>query len=912
MMNNNIWEILQLQPQATKKEIRRQYAKLSRNCHPEEEPEEFARLQNAYQEALKLCESSKDLFQVDMELVDEKQSENKMFQEKLLYEKTYDKESCNDFHNQEKEAYDEPVTPLMDKLLKKEESDFEKYISSGIIKTILDTLADSKKKNKPVTWQEIFLSDEFLDEQFTEQFAKGLQYVFEQIPQVTNVNEVPSAFLTELAIAYGMEVDSNGNISSFSGDGAEGVIGDYWFSMPEEWYRIRAVGYLKKKQNRVRACSFDRYRLLLFMDESVLINENESIQWEEIIWGMAPHSCYENGVENARGSRIIIRLCIYWLSHYKVPDNVVTYIYKRLCLDSIDNISCKEWYIPLKACIEEHYSQLECLDKEKGKIKEIFVSKYMALTSLSSNMIDDYREGKDFDEITFNKKNEEFFSSDVWKVYAKNSVIINYLAEKFTSASQRYETADKMFYTYYDPDKWYEKSEDMLLEKLIRSRYFSRKEFRVDIDKRVQYILMYGYGIRKFRGAKNYDEYGNYEINGEMNLMLYMDYIFAIGDECEYEGEQYEYVFSDGNRIDYLFRHNHVSVRWNGNEVHGNILSAKQLLTYEKELSDAGSFFALLSILDRRDISLYNEIRKCIDKWMRGLELTANIRSKIIDCILKGSDEIEEIGNYLIATNGNNCVYVVEQKGEFIPYLFSPRGLIRLPQFSGAKNASSLEEARAAYTTPMPELIKTYELEGKSEDEIWDIIYEGLVLNGRNNSDCSYTLEGEYDKEYVKAYMEREGKYIQNAFVVLSGSVRKDNIGPLVVSLFGNGICNIDSYYEYHKKAEEVLEAVSDKYHDNGVAIGWVTSAYNAYGIQPIILGESGKLYMRTGIRKLLSGDSIKDVLKAHIYTLRYKKVEVYDNVLSLSRFENRFEYSFKAYDYEDAESLANYYGMYQ
>ena len=186
------------------------------------------------------------------------------------------------------------------------------------------------------------------------------------------------------------------------------------------------------------------------------------------------------------------------------------------------------------------------------------------------------------------------------------------------------------------------------------------------------------------------------------------------------------------------------------------------------------------------------------------------------------------------------------------------------------------------------------------------------MLNGRNNSDCSYTLEGEYDKEYVKAYMEREGKYIQNAFVVLSGSVRKDNIGPLVVSLFGNGICNIDSYYEYHKKAEEVLEAVSDKYHDNGVAIGWVTSAYNAYGIQPIILGESGKLYMRTGIRKLLSGDSIKDVLKAHIYTLRYKKVEVYDNVLSLSRFENRFEYSFKAYDYEDAESLANYYGMYQ
>ena len=910
-MNKDVWDVLQLKEGATKKEIRRQYAKLSRACHPEEEPEKFAELQNAYQKALELCESSASPLFVDEEPVAEKLFDKKLFHEESLSEKIYDKELCDDSAGFENEIYEAPSTPLVDKLYEKEENAFEQYISSGIIKTISDALADRKKKNKPATWQEIFLTDKFLDEQFTEQFADGMRFIFEQMPEITNVNEVPSAFLTELAIAYGIEVNSDGHISSIGRDGVEGVLAHYWFQMPEEWYEVRATGYLKKIQNRVRAITYARYRMLLFMDDSAFLNESESLKWEEIIWKLDANSCYENGVANATSSKILIRLCSYWLSHYRVPDHVITYIYRRLHLDSIDTISCKEWYVPLKDCIEANYPQLECLDTEKGNTKELFVSKYMPFISLTSDLIDDYRNGNAFDETTFAKKNKEFFDSDIWKMHAKNPVVINYLAENFNAATKRYETADIMFYTYYNPDQWYDESEDKLLEMLIRSRYFSRKEFDVNIDKRAQYILMYGYGIRKLQGAKIYDRYGFYESNGALNLMLYMDYLFSIGDDCEYEGEQYECAFSDGNRMEYLPEHNHVSVRWNGNDVHGNILSAEQLLTYEKELSDAGSFFALLSIMDRSDVSLYDEIRKCIDKWLRELELTANIRSKIIDCILKGGDEIEQLGDYVICTNGNKTLYMADCKGEFIPYLFSPRGLTMLPQFAGANKASSLEEAKEAYMIPMPELIKTYDLEGKSEAEIWDIIFEGFVLNGKINSIRCDTPEEEYDKEYVKAYMEREGKYIQNVFVVLSGSVRKEDNGPLSISLFGNGVCNMNSYYQYDEKAEKLLAAVSDKYHENGVAIGWVASAYNQCAMQPIVLGESGKLYIRNAIKKLLCGNSIKDVLKAHIHVMQYTKVEVYANVLSWSRFENTFDYCFKIEDYEAADSLANYYGMY-
>ena len=91
-MNKDVWDVLQLKEGATKKEIRRQYAKLSRACHPEEEPEKFAELQNAYQKALELCESSASPLFVDEEPVAEKLFDKKLFHEESLSEKIYDKE----------------------------------------------------------------------------------------------------------------------------------------------------------------------------------------------------------------------------------------------------------------------------------------------------------------------------------------------------------------------------------------------------------------------------------------------------------------------------------------------------------------------------------------------------------------------------------------------------------------------------------------------------------------------------------------------------------------------------------------------------------------------------------------------------------------------------------------------------
>lgn len=48
----NCWEVLGIEPTSDKKEIKRAYAKLLKQYHPEENPEEFKQIQAAYQQCL--------------------------------------------------------------------------------------------------------------------------------------------------------------------------------------------------------------------------------------------------------------------------------------------------------------------------------------------------------------------------------------------------------------------------------------------------------------------------------------------------------------------------------------------------------------------------------------------------------------------------------------------------------------------------------------------------------------------------------------------------------------------------------------------------------------------------------------------------------------------------------------------
>ena len=48
----NAWEVLEIEPTSDKKEIKKAYARLLKQYHPEENPEEFKQIQAAYQQCL--------------------------------------------------------------------------------------------------------------------------------------------------------------------------------------------------------------------------------------------------------------------------------------------------------------------------------------------------------------------------------------------------------------------------------------------------------------------------------------------------------------------------------------------------------------------------------------------------------------------------------------------------------------------------------------------------------------------------------------------------------------------------------------------------------------------------------------------------------------------------------------------
>lgn len=53
-----IWEVLGIAPTTNKREVKRAYAEAVKHCHPEEEPEAFEKLYEAYQRALNICSFS--------------------------------------------------------------------------------------------------------------------------------------------------------------------------------------------------------------------------------------------------------------------------------------------------------------------------------------------------------------------------------------------------------------------------------------------------------------------------------------------------------------------------------------------------------------------------------------------------------------------------------------------------------------------------------------------------------------------------------------------------------------------------------------------------------------------------------------------------------------------------------------
>ena len=159
-----------------------------------------------------------------------------------------------------------------------------------------------------------------------------------------------------------------------------------------------------------------------------------------------------------------------------------------------------------------------------------------------------------------------------------------------------------------------------------------------------------------------------------------------------------------------------------------------------------------------------------------------------------GEDELSSLGDFALYQSDCRKLYVTVEENKYIPYLYSVNGLTRLPEYMGANVEADLESVPKVLDLPSPNLIKAYETKEISEEKIADIIYEGFLINAKNDPiNGKFDIEkydDSYNTSYVKEYMEREGKFIQNAFVVIKQTGACYSDGVLFVSLLGQGVCS--------------------------------------------------------------------------------------------------------------------------
>lgn len=107
----NIWEILGIDRTTDLKEIKRAYARRAKQWHPEEHPEEFQRLQNAYRWAMAYARSGKsNTFpeqKIEEKITEEEKSEEKIIEEEKTGEKETKEEKIEERKTEEEKTEEE-------------------------------------------------------------------------------------------------------------------------------------------------------------------------------------------------------------------------------------------------------------------------------------------------------------------------------------------------------------------------------------------------------------------------------------------------------------------------------------------------------------------------------------------------------------------------------------------------------------------------------------------------------------------------------------------------------------------------------------------------------------------------------------------------------------------------------------
>ena len=263
----NCWEILGISPTDNLKEIKRAYAAKSREVHPEEHPEEFKALHEAYEMALALAKRQA-IPTVEPAREVEPQGEVEVEEEDDLVERvetaTVEEQGYTETDWRAPQNVDEEGYIDFDGIFQKSDIEHNREIvrcSNLVFEKFAELLSTGEKSE--LAWSSIFYTEEFI-------FAADSPYFLSRITDFVRENQaLPKCFYSELNSLY--------SLSAIATRERQGIFEDLISIVVER--NALVAPQTQTKANKVEAWAYTIFGILFIVLQIAARNFDSTPMW---------------------------------------------------------------------------------------------------------------------------------------------------------------------------------------------------------------------------------------------------------------------------------------------------------------------------------------------------------------------------------------------------------------------------------------------------------------------------------------------------------------------------------------------------------------------------------------------------------------------------------------------------------
>lgn len=382
---SDFWEILEIEPTTDISVIKRAYAVLAKKYHPEQYPEEFLNLRNAYEAAMDYAASGNGTFFARSEAPNAVISLQKT--EKTNIEETHKAELEEEINEQEQEEEHELSENIywdLSKLNEQSEADCTEALAQ------FSDLYQSGKRNDAKQWYIYFTSASFLEVWREESFTKMM---WDAVLENMEKYPINKTFAKCLNAVYGCFVYAPQSFAEVQYN--KHVLFDGFSNIEKILELSGNIG--KMTQNDLSMfISFCEYRLLVSFAEENQWNDTIKMQAEYIFYryvmSYIRERCTQKSYSDVERCYLGIRLIADFIRKYELPEDIYQYIWKIYSLESAVNGRSKIYYGDIRKIIAQKSKTADITPTENNrKIFDLYYvyQRKLAENKLEMHMIDD-------------------------------------------------------------------------------------------------------------------------------------------------------------------------------------------------------------------------------------------------------------------------------------------------------------------------------------------------------------------------------------------------------------------------------------------------------------------------------------------------------------------------------------------